>query len=99
MSAELFRVLFFLIILTSPLFAQTGVVVEPVNLWVDPLIDNPPILLLLPPETFRLTGPKKQGNFYHVEMSAGETGWVWKRNVRIYDRDARGKWREPQGSP
>ncbi|MGE0682429.1 MAG: DUF1524 domain-containing protein [Candidatus Binatia bacterium] len=68
-------------------FAQVAVVIRSVNLRADPSTTNPPLRLLFPPERLELIPPKEEGAYYRVRTEAGETGWVWQRNVNLYRRE------------
>ena len=81
-----------------PAYPQTGVVTRPINLITHPANDDPPIRLLLPPETFRLVAPKENGGFFRVRLESGETGWVLKSLVSIYKRaDWMKNWKDADG--
>ena len=75
--------------------AQIAVVTQPVNLRSDPSTNHPPLRLLYPPERLQLIAPKEEGDFYRVRTNQAETGWVWKPNVSLYNRDnwmRHGRW-------
>ena len=60
-----------------------------------PPVDNPPLRLLYPPERLQLILPKEEGDFYRVRTAQNDTGWVWKRNVSLYNRHdwmQHGRW-------
>src|SRR5712692_12109065 len=63
--------------------AQEAVVTRNVNLRRDPSTSQPPIRLLVPPDTVDLLEPDQTSGYYHVRTEDREEGWVWGRNVRI----------------
>ena len=63
--------------------AQTVVVRRNVNLRRDPSTDQPPIQLLTPDTRLTLIEPAPTGGYLHVRTSAGDEGWVWRRNVDV----------------
>jgi len=88
-------ILIIAVLAATSALAQVAVVIQPVHLRADPSTTNPPLRLLYPPERLQLTAPKESGDFYHVRTAQADTGWVWKRNVSIYNRDEwmkHGKW-------
>jgi len=58
-----------------------------VHLRADASTNHPPLRLLYPPERIQLIPPKELGDFYHVRTDTDDAGWVWKRNVSLYNRD------------
>ena len=73
-----------LILLTGTLaLAQEAVVTRNVNLRCDPSTAQPPIRMLVPPDTVELLEPDKANGYYHVETEDHEDGWVWGNNIRI----------------
>ena len=67
-----------------PAPAQTATVIHNVNLRSDPSSEYPPIRLLTPSEPpLTLLDATPESGYYRVVTSAGDTGYVWSRYVRI----------------
>lgn len=63
--------------------AQEAVVTRNVNLRRDPSTGQPPIRLLVPPDTVELVESEQTSGYYHVRTEDREEGWVWGRNLRV----------------
>lgn len=63
--------------------AQEAVVTRNVNLRQDPSTAQPPIRLLVPPDTVELLESGKTNGYYHVRTEDQEEGWVWGANIRV----------------
>jgi hypothetical protein len=63
--------------------AQEAVVTRNVNLRRDPSTSQPPIRLLIPPDTVELLEPDRTSGYYHVRTEDHEEGWVWGQNIRV----------------
>jgi uncharacterized protein YraI len=72
---------FMVLVITTSLVAQGGVVKRNVNLRPTPSTAQPAIRLLKASEALTLVDPKPTAGFYHVRTAAGEDGWVWGPNV------------------
>jgi hypothetical protein len=63
--------------------AQQVTVTHNVNLRPTPSSAQPPIRLLLRPETVTLIDSGQTSGYYHVRTQQNESGWVWSHNVTV----------------
>lgn len=87
------------ILLVTRLSAQQLEVTRDVNLRVDPSTSQDAIRLLHPPEVLDLIDPAPTSGYFHVHTTAGEEGWVWKKNVRLQTAPTLTPTPESVGSP
>ena len=94
---RLFRVVVFCLFVVTLASSQTATVKRNVVLRAKSSSSSKKITTLTPPATLTLISPATRNGFLHVKTEDGDQGWVFAKNVEVFDDEDAGERERPIG--